>query len=696
MEEKKQRKNIAEQVQEKLVTRRHFVGALGMVAGAIALPTMFPSVITAFADETNHFPSENEINKPKPSVGIDWYNVRDYKVKGNGKDDDEPALKTLLQRIGEKNATVYFPSGNYKIGKDMVFPKNIYLLFDHGAILEPIEGVTIEIQSFVGAKLSRLFAGKGKVIGNFNGLPVYPQWWGAVGDKIHDDTEAFQQVFRLSKETQNSITIHVPKGDYVWSDALEIYGNTSVICEKGATFWRNHTRTMLYNYEYNGTPSPGYSGNGNILFENARFEFVGYDPSFLCYEDGNVLQFAHASDWTFRNCEFYDLIDGHAIEINSSQNVVIEHCKFYGYRELATNRWYVEAIQIDHAGQEGIQGALPYDNTHCKNITIQNCYFGKGRTYTFTKNGVKTTVEFKAWPAGIGGHTHKEERFHQNITICNNTFEGMRYYAIRPYKWLNTTITENVFYECGGGIYAVSGANHVNFGKAGPLRRLHITNNQFINGQDIWPDHFQGNRRFAIGIYSTDVVSEDVVIKGNMISVFKDSGIIVRNVRRVSISNNHINYMDKHAIEINDCSHLTIENNQIYKPKEYGIFLNNCTQVLIKGNQISESEKQGILLENNESTHILGNIVSNPNDTALELRAVETCIVNSNIVSQASKETDGLVFSQGTNNGIVRDNLFNGNVHYGLLFDSSTKDLRYGYHIGTIQNNSQHVNALVD
>ncbi|WP_144939800.1 right-handed parallel beta-helix repeat-containing protein [Paenibacillus sp. 32O-W] len=725
------------------ISRRRFVTSLGILAGA-AITSQIPAGIQAYAQEDSaELWSAEGSKKAKTSVHIDWYNVKDYNVLGNGSRDDAAALEALIQSTAQRaEATLYFPAGTYRIGSHLTFPRRVHLRFDYGAMLVPDAGVIVKIQSSVEAGLGHIFGGAGKVTGDFYGQGVYPQWWGAKGDKQTDDTEAFRNVFRLSKDNQISVTVYVPRGDYVWSQPVVVYGNTSVICEQGAVFWRNHGNTMMYNYEYNGEANAGYSGNGNILFENARFEFVGLNPSVLCYEDGNILQFAHASDWTFRHCEFYDVIDAHAIEINSSQNVVIDGCKFYGYRELANNRWYVEAIQIDHASTSGIQGALPYDDTHCKNITIQNCYFGKGHSYTFNKGGIATTVEFKAWTAGVGGHTHKEGKWHQNITIRNNTFEGMRYYAIRPYKWLNTLIAENRFYECGGGIYAVSGANHAVYGAAGPFRRLSIVNNQFINGVAVYPDFFAGNRRFMIGIFSTDVVSEDVQIAGNTFSVAEDTGIIIRNVKRISVCNNTINYMKKDAIEITGCLNVTVQGNQIFKPSEYGVLLKNCNHCLILDNQINEAQKQSIYIEDGENVQIGGSVITNGRETGIGCEGLQGLIAKDNQISDspnaliinhcrnvrvignhaarmstngmeiaattgllvsgnfliegAGSVYDALVIKEGTNMGVVRDNILSGAFRRGIWFEGTTSNIKYGYNVGPVQNDSSQVEPLQD
>lgn len=727
------------------ISRRRFIASIGVMAGA-AITSQIPAGIKAYAEQEGEdgdlLEGEGNYNAGL-CVLADWFNVKEHNAAADGLADDAAALDLLIQSTAQQaEATFYFPAGTYRIGSPLTFPKRVRLFFDYGAILVPDAGVTVHVFSQVNAGLGHIFGGAGRVTGDFYGQGVYPQWWGAKGDKQTNDTEAFRNVFRLSKDNQIPVTVHVPQGDYVWSQALVVYGDTSVICEQGAVFWRNHGNTMLYNYEYNGQPNGGYSGNGHIVFENARFEFVGLQPSVLCYEDGNVLQFAHASDWTFRNCEFYDVIDAHAIEINSSRNVVIDGCKFYGYREIANNRWYVEAIQIDHASTSGIQGALPNDDTHCKNITIQNCYFGKGNTYTFNKQGINTTVEFKAWTAGIGGHTHKEGKWHQNITIRNNTFEGMRYYAIRPYKWLNTLIAENFFYECGGGIYAVNGSNHAVFGAAGPFRRLTIVNNQFINGVAVYPDYFASNRRFMIGIFSTDVTSEDVQISGNTFSVSEDSGIIIKNVKRVTISNNTINYMKKDAVDIADCTNVTIQGNQIFKPTENGVILKNNSHCLILNNQITEAQMQSVHAENGNNVQIRGSVITKGRGNGIDCEILQGLIVDDNQISDTTKalsiktchnarvtgnqtsrmsanvmeitDTEGLLISGNfltggaasaidalviagmTKMGIVRDNILSGAFRRGIWFKGTTSNIKYGYNLGAVQNDSNQVTALQD
>ncbi|WP_010276261.1 right-handed parallel beta-helix repeat-containing protein [Paenibacillus senegalensis] len=739
----------------KLISRRKFVASLGLaVGGALTMPGWLPGEVRAYAESqgaaserapSKFGPNGRSASLHDPIPTPQWFNVKEHSAAGDGATDDAAALQALIVLAAAEpyKAALYFPAGSYRIGHAIAFPHGMQLIFDYGASLQLDAGVTVTVDSAVDAPASLLFNGGGTIVGSFHGAPVYPQWWGAKGERTHDDTESFRKVFRLAKDNEKPLTVIVPKGDYVWSELMVVYGDTSVICEEGAAFFRNHPHTMLINFEQMGEANPGYSGNGSILFENARFEFVALDPEYLCYEDGNIAQFAHASDWTFRNCQFYDVIDAHAIEVNSSKNAVIDNCQFYGYRELATNRWYVEAIQIDHASTSGIYGALPYDDTPCLNVTVRNCFFGKGRTYQFTRNGVPTTVEFKAWTCGVGGHTHKEGRWHQNIIIRNNIFEGMRYYAIRPYKWLNTLITENYFHECGGGIYAVGGSLHNEFGAAQPHRRLTISNNQFINGKAIYPDHSQANRRFAIGVFSFDgVISEDVRVEGNTISVAEDTGILIRNITRVTVSRNTINYMKRSAIEVTDCRQLLVDGNQIYQPVEqavvlrnnqsstivnnhvvrsrmHGIDMQNCSLSVVTGNVITESVHSAIYGSGNQGLKIKDNMIADSREAIaladcqhvdvtgnrmdqaernyLELNRVSGFHVSANMITAPSATTyDAISFLNQTRSGIVRDNLVTGTFRYGLWFDSTASAVRYGYNTGTIRNDSSAVEALQD
>lgn len=245
-----------------------------------------------------------------------------------------------------------------------------------------------------------------------------------------------------------------------------------------------------------------------------------------------------------------------------------------------------------------------------------------------------------------------------------------------------------------------------------------------------------------IGIFSTDVVSEDVQIAGNTFSVAEDTGIIIRNVKRISVCNNTINYMKKDAIEITGCLNVTVQGNQIFKLSEYGVLLKNGNHCLILDNQITEAQKQSIYIEDGENVQIGGSVITNGRETGIGCEGLQGLIAKDNQISDSPKALminhyrnvrvignhtaristngmeiaattgllvsgnfltegagsayDALVIKEGTNMGIVRDNILSGAFRRGIWFEGTTSNIKYGYNVGPIQNDSSQVEPLQD
>ena len=75
---------------------------------------------------------------------------------------------------------------------------------------------------------------------------IYPQWWGAVGDGVHDDGEAIQDCMYAYPNNENSEggvsgRIWMPRGDYLTSRSLylagggELYGDGATIRARDQT-----------------------------------------------------------------------------------------------------------------------------------------------------------------------------------------------------------------------------------------------------------------------------------------------------------------------------------------------------------------------------------------------------------------------------------------------------------------------------
>ncbi len=154
------------------------------------------------------------------------FNVKTYNATGNGTADDSTAIQNTINATQPNGGDIYFPKGTYRIASDIVFPANMNLVFEYGAVLLPDSGVTVTIDGSVDAGSYQIFtseADKGIINGRMQVINIIPQWWGANGNDTKDDYEAIMRAIHCASGTETR-NVYLPAGTYIVSATLDVTG----------------------------------------------------------------------------------------------------------------------------------------------------------------------------------------------------------------------------------------------------------------------------------------------------------------------------------------------------------------------------------------------------------------------------------------------------------------------------------------
>lgn len=227
-------------------------------------------------------------------------------------------------------------------------------------------------------------------------------------DGVHDDTKALQECIDKVKDGG---TVYFPDGIYLVSASLIFYSNQVFKLSDNAVILRSKDSEPITRYllaSYSEPQWSGYEGTHDVIISGGIF-----DGNKDTAEKSTLVNTVHCRNIRIENCRFRHCSTWHMIEINSTENAVVENCVFDGptYTFIPENLLN-EEIQLDLA-RDGSYGPVYNcdgtlidfckDDTVCRNITIRNNIF-----------------KCKGFPA-IG---HHGDCGHHNILIANNIFDG--------------------------------------------------------------------------------------------------------------------------------------------------------------------------------------------------------------------------------------------------------------------------------
>lgn len=228
------------------------------------------------------------------------------------------------------------------------------------------------------------------------------------GDGVHDDTRALQECIDKVKDGG---TVYFPDGTYLISYALIFYSNQIFKLSDNAVILRSGKSEPITRYLLASYSKPewcGYEGTHDVVISGGIF-----DGNSDITEKSTLVNTVHCRNIRIEGCRFRNCSTWHMIEINSTENAVIEDCAFDGPTyTFIPEHLLNEQIQLDlaHDGSygpvyncDGVLIDFCKDDTVCRNITIKNNIFKC---------------------AGFPGIGHHGDCGHHNIVIENNIFDG--------------------------------------------------------------------------------------------------------------------------------------------------------------------------------------------------------------------------------------------------------------------------------
>lgn len=255
-------------------------------------------------------------------------------------------------------------------------------------------------------------------------------------DGIHDDTKALQECI---DKVRNGGTIYFPDGTYLISSTLIFYSNQIFKLSDNAVILRSKESNPITKYllaSYSEPQWNGYEGTHDVVISGGIF-----DGNADLIEKSTLVNTVHCRNIRIVGCRFRHCSMWHMIEINSTENAVIDGCVFDGPSyTLIPENLLNEQIQLDLA-HEGSYGPV----YNCDDKLIDFC-----KDDTVCHNVVISNNIFKC--AGFPAIGHHGDCGHHNILIENNIFDGKSglydksrgYIIFRPMVY-DVKIKKNIF-----------------------------------------------------------------------------------------------------------------------------------------------------------------------------------------------------------------------------------------------------------
>lgn len=207
--------------------------------------------------------------------------------------------------------------------------------------------------------------------------------------------------------------IELEDGEYWLDSALHIYSNTYLDAGNAELIpYSNAANDNLLKVgAYSELSTTRYDMASGFEYENITIDGGKWNKNF---NGGTTMKAAHAKNFTVKNAELCNTVDGHLMETAAIDGLTVSNCYFHDATESRGDQGG-ECIQIDILVKGHFNGYFHLDDERdyvSRNISVSNCTF---------RNVVRA----------VGAHTGVYGIPFDNVAIINNTLEDV---SLRP--WL--------------------------------------------------------------------------------------------------------------------------------------------------------------------------------------------------------------------------------------------------------------------
>ena len=584
----------------------------------------------------------------------------------------------LTQSMLSRANTKYVVNYDFVIDNDISLPENTTLVFKNGKISgnHIIYGRRTEII----AVDKQIFGTDVKFGGIWNVEEVYPQWFGALGDGITDDTNAFVRFFEFPCKKKV-----IPKGDYAVKEIMTDGINNSEVQAYGATL--HYTRfnlnkqkgeeygQILCNYTNESKPTLISHNLGDITIlgltidgHSEKFQYEPVATSVTSIVNHHALHFICGGRISLTDCTFKNtfmtsaLMEGcNSLHVNKCKIIRSGECekyKPYGFFYTWEGIAMMETCYLGGKTQK----------IECDSCIIRNSYFediagsyasGNCRYFESTRNEIKNNRGYLHEIVGEYSYKNRKIEIHDikvdGVGSCLigmsgipvgdtcNVVVNMSHNIIRNIGNAGKRTVKNACanfyvapkYENNGSgvlrlnindnIFSYSGTRYV--GGAISATYINYINNTFENFGHI---NDKDRDEDASLIFSNCDNLKEVNIEGNNIS---GTHFFISNVRKADVINICNNNITSTGYQTHLCSTLAFSFNTV---NQLNILNNNISgfKYLVRINKFPIKK---YVIENNISDAIIGVYTDNQPDQ------IVNCRYRNNVLSKESKRHTNVI-----------------------------------------------------